>query len=104
MGYFAEVMIPFAKYEFSGSFNLTHSLGNNLQGAETYGIMKIIGGEILEEIIKNCHYGPIYQFIRTAILVSIEDPNDTYASESALLKLFSSAKKKIKFESPLSEE
>lgn len=26
LGYFADVMIPFAKYEFSGSFNLTKSL------------------------------------------------------------------------------
>jgi hypothetical protein len=26
LGYFADVMIPFAKYEFSGSFNLTQSL------------------------------------------------------------------------------
>lgn len=44
LGYFAEVMIPFAKYEFSASTNLTQSveLNSSADKAETLSIMKIL--------------------------------------------------------------
>ena len=83
-------MLPFGKYEFSGSFQLnqtmrSHSLVENLE--ETFGIMKIMRGALISQIIDSCHYEPVYQFLATSILVSIEDPIDSELSETTLLKL-----------------
>lgn len=38
--------------------------------------MKILPEDLIDELITYCHYEPIYQFLKTAILVSIEDPRD----------------------------
>lgn len=49
LGYFADVMIPFAKYEFSCSFNLIKSLELEalVDKVETFGIMKVMGEGIV---------------------------------------------------------
>ena len=52
LGYFADVMIPFAKYEFGGSFHLGQELlgtvDDKYKGGETFSIMKIMSKELIE--------------------------------------------------------
>jgi hypothetical protein len=38
-------------------------------------------------LIEYCHFEPIFQFIKTAILVSIEDTNDYEVSKNTMLKI-----------------
>lgn len=70
-------MVPFAKYEFSESLNITQSLElstkTEAEGVETLSIMKILPKALIDELLDYAHYEPIYQFIKTAVLVSIED-------------------------------
>ena len=83
-------MVPFAKYEFSGSYKLTQSMqinSTNNTSPQTYGIMKILRPALLNQIIDVCHNSAIYQFLTTAILISIEDPTDSDLAETALLRL-----------------
>lgn len=93
------MFIPFAKYEFSESTNLNNSVDLNSFTANdlTFGIMKLIKPELLQEIIPYCRHTAIYQFLTTAILMSIEDPNDSEISENALLSLLESAQKDLVF-------
>lgn len=36
--------------------------------------MKILPSTLIDELIDYAHYEPIFQFIKTSVLVSIEDP------------------------------
>lgn len=74
LGYFGEVFIPFAKYEFSTSNSLSNSLGPVKSDCqpENQGIMKILPKKLIEELLNNCHYDQIFQFLKTAVLISIE--------------------------------
>lgn len=53
--------------------------------------MKILPEILIDELIKYAHYDAIYIFLKTAILVSIEDPRDYEISRSAFLKLLKGA-------------
>lgn len=73
MGYLADVLIPFAKYEFSSSFNVTQTLTHAwaVDGIETFSIMKIITESIFNELLQYFHYEPIFQFIKTCLYVGL---------------------------------
>jgi hypothetical protein len=42
---------------------------------------------LIDELVKYCHYEAIFTFLKTAILVGLEDSKDYEISRSALLKI-----------------
>lgn len=86
LGYFNEVMVPFAKYEFP--ITTDHCQPTKTQNQnEVSGIMKILPHKLMTEILTFSHYEPVFNFIKTAVLVSIEDPTDYELSQQAMLNL-----------------
>jgi hypothetical protein len=49
--------------------------------------MKIMPEFLIDEIVQYCYYEPVFNFLKTAILVSIDDPCDYHISRSTLLKV-----------------
>ena len=90
LGYFEEVMLPFAKYEFSGSAQIMETLKKLNEDTEikSIGIIGILPPTTIKTIILYSHYSSVYKFLHTAILVSLSDPNDIQMGMETLASLF----------------
>lgn len=80
-------MIPFAKYEFSGSFNLIKSLEFSTDKFETFGILRVLNEAILDELVGYSFYEPIFQLLKNVILVSLDDSTQTNFARNLLAQL-----------------
>lgn len=54
---------------------------------EIVSIMRIMPPNLIKEIVGFSHYEPVFQFLKTAILVSIEDPADYEICRDTMLNL-----------------
>ena len=67
-------MVPFARYEFTGSHFLNTSMdlkNKNKNNEELTGVMKILSEESINNMMKYCHNLSVYDFFTTAVLVSL---------------------------------
>jgi len=49
--------------------------------------MKILPQTLIDELIHYSYYDPIYQFLKTSIFISVDDPKDYENSQQTFIKI-----------------
>lgn len=89
LGYFSDVMVPFAKHEFSLSYDVKKALEavNAAEHVETYSLLKVMPGELIKELIGYSHHEAVFQFLKTLILTNVSDPTQIVQSKKIFIEL-----------------